>query len=68
MHQVSTKARLGTPEEVAEYLGVPVPTLYQWRHRGVGPRASKVGKHLRYRWADVEAYLDESAAGGQRAA
>ncbi|MEV1331499.1 helix-turn-helix domain-containing protein [Micromonospora costi] len=49
---------LGTPEEVSAYLGVPVATLYQWRHRGIGPRASKVGRHLRYRWPDVEKWLD----------
>ncbi|MFI7607663.1 helix-turn-helix transcriptional regulator [Micromonospora sp. NPDC049366] len=53
--------RLATPEEVSEYLTVPVATLYQWRHRGIGPRASKVGRHLRYRWPDVEKWLDEQS-------
>lgn len=52
---------LGTPEQVAEFLGVPVATLYQWRHRGSGPRASRVGRHIRYRWADVERWLDEQS-------
>jgi excisionase family DNA binding protein len=52
---------LATPMEVSEYLGVPVATLYQWRHRGVGPRAHKLGRHLRYRWAEVEAWVDEQA-------
>lgn len=52
---------LGTPEEVSAYLGVPVQTLYQWRNRRTGPRASKVGRHLRYRWSDVEKWLDEQA-------
>jgi predicted DNA-binding transcriptional regulator AlpA len=55
------RRRLGTAEEVSEYLQVPVKDLYQWRHKGTGPRASKVGKYLRYRWADVEAWLDEQA-------
>lgn len=54
---------LARVEEVSAYLGVPIATLYQWRHRGVGPRASKVGRHLRYRWADVERYLDDQAQG-----
>jgi excisionase family DNA binding protein len=49
---------LASPEELSEYLGVPVNTLYQWRHRGIGPKALKVGRHLRYRWADVEEWLD----------
>lgn len=61
MSDISTRKPLATPEQVSEYLGVPVHTLYQWRHRGVGPRASKVGKHLRYRWSDIETYLDEQA-------
>lgn len=52
---------LGTAEEVSDYLGVPVATLHQWRHKGTGPRASKVGRWLRYRWDDVEKWLDEQA-------
>ncbi|MEV5691130.1 helix-turn-helix transcriptional regulator [Micromonospora globbae] len=61
MSQKMARQPLASAEEVATYLGVPVATLYQWRHRGAGPRASKVGRHLRYRWADVERYLDEQA-------
>jgi DNA binding domain, excisionase family len=61
------KQPLLTVEQVAEYYGVPVPTLYQWRHRGIGPRASKVGRHLRYRFDDVEKWLDEQSSGGQAA-
>lgn len=52
---------MGTAEEVAAYLQVPVSDLYQWRHKGTGPRASKVGRYLRYRWADVEKWLDAQA-------
>jgi excisionase family DNA binding protein len=40
--------RLWGIAEVAEYLGIPVNTLYQWRHQGVGPRSRRVGRHLRY--------------------
>ncbi len=49
--------RLLSPEEVARFLGVPVKTLYQWRYKGLGPQAFRVGRHLRYRPADVEAWL-----------
>lgn len=49
--------RLLSPQELAEYLGVPVATLYQWRYRGEGPRGFRVGKHLRYRWAEVEEWI-----------
>ena len=48
---------LGTPKEVAEYLGVPEATLKQWRYLGTGPAFIRVGRHVRYRWAEVEAYL-----------
>jgi excisionase family DNA binding protein len=53
--------RLATPEEVASYLQVPVKTLYTWRYKGAGPRAHRVGRHLRYRWQDVEAWLTSTA-------
>lgn len=65
--ETTTRRPLATPEEVADYYGVPVATLYQWRHRGVGPRASKVGRHVRYRWEDVEKWLDQRAGGGAAA-
>ncbi len=50
--------RLMTTSEVAEYLAVPVTTLYRWRQTGEGPRALRVGKHLRYAMADLSAWLD----------
>jgi excisionase family DNA binding protein len=56
--------RLATPIEVAAYLQVPVKTLYAWRYEGKGPRAHRVGRHLRYRWEDVEAWLASTAASG----
>ncbi|WP_333766486.1 helix-turn-helix transcriptional regulator [Streptomyces sp. IBSBF 2435] len=54
---------LATPVEVSEYLGVPVATLYQWRHRGIGPKVHKLGRHLRYRWTEVEAWVDRQEVG-----
>ncbi|WP_239159985.1 helix-turn-helix domain-containing protein [Virgisporangium ochraceum] len=53
---------LWTVEDVSAFLGVPVNTLYQWRHRRTGPRASRVGRHLRYDPADVRAWFSERAA------
>ncbi|MFI6609296.1 helix-turn-helix domain-containing protein [Streptomyces sp. NPDC050507] len=45
-----------TPAETAAYLGVPVSSLYaQWRRWGL--KGLKVGKHLRFRVADVDAWL-----------
>lgn len=56
---------LATTTQVADYLGVPVTTLHAWRSRKIGPAASRVGKHLRYRWADVDAWIDAHGVGGE---
>jgi excisionase family DNA binding protein len=50
--------RLLSPGEVALFLSVPVKTLYQWRYKGIGPRGLRVGRHLRYRQDEIEAWLD----------
>jgi excisionase family DNA binding protein len=52
---------LATAEQVSEYLGVPPGTVDAWRTRGGGPRFSRVGRHVRYRWADVDRWLDQQA-------
>lgn len=50
-------AQLLDSAAVADWLGVPVRTLDQWAYRGNGPRFAKIGKHRRYRIADVEQWL-----------
>lgn len=51
-----------SPEGLANLLDVPVASVYAWRHRGIGPKGSRVGKHVRYRRSDVDAWLDVNAA------
>jgi excisionase family DNA binding protein len=46
-----------TTEEVAAYLRVPPRTVEAWRYKGTGPPGIRVGKHVRYRRTDVEAWL-----------
>jgi excisionase family DNA binding protein len=53
--------RLMTIAELSTMLGVPIDTLYGWRHRGEGPRGYRVGRHVRYRRSSVEAWLEEQA-------
>lgn len=48
-----------TTEEVSDMLRLPLNTLYAWHHRGKGPRAFRAGKYVRYRRADVLAWIDE---------
>jgi predicted DNA-binding transcriptional regulator AlpA len=54
--------RLWTVEEVSHFLGVPVATLYRWRYLGTGPKAGRVGRHLRYLPADVLSWFRKQQA------
>jgi excisionase family DNA binding protein len=47
--------------DVSEMLGIPVHTLYRWRHNGDGPAGYRVGRHVRYRREAVEAWLEQQA-------
>lgn len=49
--------RLLTVTELADYLGVPVATVYAWRYRREGPPGFRVGKYVRYRWSDVQEWI-----------
>lgn len=61
-----TIERLLSIGDVADVLGVSINTIYAWRATGHGPRAAKIGKHLRFRKSDVEAYIDACAGGPGR--
>jgi excisionase family DNA binding protein len=52
------------PNDLAELLGVPVRTIYRWRWTGDGPRGFRVGRHVRYRAADIERWLEERRDAG----
>jgi predicted DNA-binding transcriptional regulator AlpA len=49
-------------QETAEYLGIPSSTLHQLNYRGVGPRSFKLGRHRKYRPADVDAWCESRAS------
>lgn len=42
-----------TIRDLAEREGVSLPTVYRWNSLGAGPRYMKIGKHVRYKLADV---------------
>jgi excisionase family DNA binding protein len=54
--------RLLTAREVGERLGLTTETILRWTRRGDLP-AFKLGCALRYREADIEAWLGEHATG-----
>ena len=56
------QARLLTAKELADFLDVPIKTLYAWRYRGEGPIGFRAGKHIRYRWTDVEVWIEHRIA------
>lgn len=58
--------QLLTTTEVCELLKISPHTLYQWRLRNEGPVAIKVGRHLRFREADVDRWLDTQVAKEKR--
>lgn len=69
MSEVLVNERLLSPTDLAAYLGVPLQTVYAWRCRGGGPPGYRIGKHVRFRQAEVDEWLvsradDVLAAGG----
>ena len=47
-------------DELSDLLGVPKASIYRWRStNNYGPRAAKIGKHLRWDPADVEQWVAE---------
>lgn len=55
---------LMTVQELADYVGVPRSTVYQWNYAGTGPRFIRVGKYTRYRRSDVDDWLAERSVSG----
>jgi excisionase family DNA binding protein len=55
---MSQRDPLWNIDALAQYLGVPVATIYTWRKNGHGPKAFRVGRHLRWRESEVQAWLE----------
>lgn len=56
-----TARPLATIEEFCEFIGVTREQASQMRVLGTGPKFIKVtGRQVRYRWSDIEAWLDEN--------
>jgi excisionase family DNA binding protein len=51
--------RLLTVQDLADYLDVPVATIYAWRYRRQGPPGFRVGRHLRFRLSDVDQWISD---------
>ncbi|MFF7365027.1 helix-turn-helix domain-containing protein [Streptomyces sp. NPDC008125] len=51
-----------TPEDIAALLAVPIETVYHWRKQRTGPPGFRVGRHVRYDPAAVQAWVREQTA------
>lgn len=54
--------RLWNVREAAEFLGVPVSTLYYWSYRDEGPPLLRIGRCLRYEPEALVAWARRGAA------
>ena len=61
--QASASVDLIDEPALANRLGVSRSTLQSWRYAGRGPRFIKLGRMIRYRNADVDAYLRANTRG-----
>ncbi len=65
MNETNTRPAVGLErllsiEELSDYLGVPVRTLYDWRVDRRGPKALHAGRVLRYPESAVRAWIQEN--------
>ena len=52
-------------QQVAELLGLPAARVRNWRYTHQGPPYTKTGREVRYRFEDVQEWLDRNTRGGQ---
>ena len=61
-HPKTSLGSVLTMSELASALGVTLQTLYDLRSQGRGPRGFRVGRELRFRVREVEAWLAQMEA------
>ncbi|GAA4657866.1 helix-turn-helix transcriptional regulator [Arthrobacter cryoconiti] len=49
---------MALPTEICHELWIPLQTFYQWRAKGIGPHAYKIGRQVRVSREDLEAWLE----------
>ena len=53
--------KLMNTNELAEYLGIAVSTIVDYRLKGIGPVYVRIGHLVRYRKADVDNWVANKA-------
>jgi predicted DNA-binding transcriptional regulator AlpA len=52
-----SEEQLEGPDWLAKYIDMPLSSVYGMNSRGDGPPRIRIGKHIRYRKSDVDAWL-----------
>ncbi|GAB2708185.1 helix-turn-helix domain-containing protein [Arthrobacter bambusae] len=50
-----------SPRDICAELHIPEQTFYQWRVKHIGPRAYRIGRHLRISRSDFNSWLSSHA-------
>ena len=61
--EAGVRRPLATAQQIADYLDVPLNTVYGWSSRGGGPPLIKVGRHLRAHWDEIDRWLKSHTVG-----
>lgn len=64
--KTDTEAALMTTEQVSGELGIPVGTLRYYRSSGTGPASFRLAGRVRYRRADVLAWVEDQERNSRR--
>jgi predicted DNA-binding transcriptional regulator AlpA len=62
---MKTLSNLLNEHQVAEVLGVSVPTIRRWRLLGQGPKYYKIGAAVRYDPDGISNFLNSRPTGGE---
>lgn len=46
-----------TAQELADYLGYDVKSVYNFKYNGRGPKRTHVGRNVRFKKSDVDAWI-----------
>ena len=57
MSEARQQRPLLTPKEVADWLGVNVQGLADWRYHNSGPTFTRIGRSIRYERDEVEKFI-----------
>ncbi len=60
MVQSGRMVKMMNQRELSDSIGVAERTIAQWRYLGRGPKYHKLGGHVRYDPAEVQAWIEEN--------